>query len=135
MRAAMRLTEEGSTFVGAVPKLMAEDTKGALGVTETARDIDRWLLFDEEGAESFILALQRKLGRKEEMPIWRGRYLIHSAGRHNSIVLLKHSRVKMFVKGRRRGRCAKSIMKERIIEAGANDQQGAANDSEQIALT
>jgi hypothetical protein len=67
----MRLTEEGSTLVGTVAKLMAEDTKGALGVAETASDLDRGLLFDEEGAESFILALQRKLRGKEEMPIWR----------------------------------------------------------------
>jgi hypothetical protein len=92
----MRLTEERSTFVGTVPKLMAEDPKGALGVAETAGDLDRGLLFDEEGAKRFILTLQRKLGRKEEMPIWGSRYSIRSAGGHNQILLPKHSDVKMF---------------------------------------
>jgi hypothetical protein len=53
----MRLAEEGGAFVGVVPKLMAEDTKGALGVTETASHIDGGLLLDEESAEGFVLTL------------------------------------------------------------------------------
>ena len=55
--AAMGLAEEGGAFVGVVPKLMAEDTKGALGVTETASHIDGGLLLDEESAEGFVLTL------------------------------------------------------------------------------
>ena len=86
----MGLAEEGSALVGTVPKLMAEDAKSALGVAETASYLDGGLLFDEEGAESFILALQGKLGGKEEMPVWGSRYLIGSAGQHKLMMLPKH---------------------------------------------
>jgi len=96
LRSALRLPEEGGAFVGVVAELMAEDTKSALGVAETASDLDRGLLFDEEGAEGFVLALQGKCGRKEEMPICRSRYLIGSAGMHNQMMLPKHSKNKMF---------------------------------------
>jgi peroxiredoxin len=98
--AALGLAEEGSALVGIVPKLMAEDAKSALGIAETASHIDGGLLFDEEGAESFILALQWKLWRKEEMSARRSRYLIDSAGRHTTIMLPKHSNVNMFIKTR-----------------------------------
>jgi hypothetical protein len=47
----------GNTFVGVVPKLMAEDTKGALRVTETASHIDGGLFLDEESPESLVLTL------------------------------------------------------------------------------
>jgi hypothetical protein len=93
----VRLTEEGGALVGVVPKLVAEDTKGALGVAEAASDLDGGFLLDEKGAEGFVLALQGELRRKEEMAIWRSCYLIRSAGLHNPIVLPKHYSVKMFV--------------------------------------
>jgi hypothetical protein len=85
----MGLAEEGGALVGVVTKLMAEDSKSALGVAETASYIDGGLVFDEEGAEGFILALQGKFGRKEEMAVWGSRYPIDSAGRHISMMLHK----------------------------------------------
>jgi hypothetical protein len=98
--AALGLAEEGSALVGIVPKLMAQDAKSALGIAETASHIDGGLLFDEEGAESFILALQWKLWSKEETSVWGSRYLIDSAGRHKVMMLPKHSNVNMFIKAR-----------------------------------
>jgi len=82
LRTALWLAEEGSAFLGVVAELMAEDAEGAGGVTEATGDVGRGLLIDEEGAEGFVLALQRELGGKEEVVVPRGRYLIRSAGLH-----------------------------------------------------
>jgi len=93
---AMWQAEEGSTFLGIVAELIAEDAEEAGGVAKAARDVGRGLFIDEEGAEGFVLALQGELRRKEEVLIARCGYLICSAGLHIEIVLQKHEAVNMF---------------------------------------
>ena len=82
--------------MGIVAELIAEDAEGAGGVAEAAGNVGRGLLIDEEGTEGFVLALQRELGRKEEVLVARCRYLIRSAGLHIPMVLQKHETVNMF---------------------------------------
>jgi len=91
------LAEEGSTFLGVVAELMAEDAEGARGVTEAAGYVAGGLLIDEIGAEGFVLALQGELGGKEEVVVVGCRYLIRSAGLHNSMMLSNHVAVNMFL--------------------------------------
>jgi hypothetical protein len=90
------LAEERSAFLGIVAELMAKDTEGAGGVTETTGDVGRWLLINEVGTEGFVLALQRELRGKEEILVARRRYLIRSAGLHIQMMLQKQHRVNMF---------------------------------------
>jgi hypothetical protein len=97
----LRLAEEGGSFLRVVAELMAEDAEETRGVAEAAGDVGRGLFIDEEGAESFILALQRELRRQEEVLVARCGYLICSAGIHNHIVLPKHEAVNMFGKARK----------------------------------
>jgi hypothetical protein len=90
------LAEKGSALLGIVAELMAKDAEGAWGVTKTAGDVAGWLIVDEEGAESLVLALHGELGGEEEFLIRLGDYLIYSTGLHNMIVLQKHATVNMF---------------------------------------
>jgi hypothetical protein len=96
LRTTLRQAEEGSAFVGIVAELIAEDAEEAGGVAKAASDVGRGLLIDEEGAEGFVLALQRELRGKEEVLVARCGYLIRSAGLHIQIVLQKHEAVNMF---------------------------------------
>ena len=48
-------------------ELMAEDAKGAWGVTEALRDFGGGKLLDEESAERLVLALARRFGGREEV--------------------------------------------------------------------
>jgi hypothetical protein len=52
LRSALRLTEEGSAFIGIVTELMTEDAKGAQGVAKTAGDVARAFFLNEECAEA-----------------------------------------------------------------------------------
>jgi hypothetical protein len=59
------LAEEGA-FVGAVTELMAQDAERTRGVAETGGDLVGGELFDEIGAEGFVLAVEGVLGGEEE---------------------------------------------------------------------
>ena len=74
--------EEGSTFLGIVAELIAEDAEEAGRVTEAAGYVAGRFLIDEVGPEGFVLSLQRELGGKEEVLVARLGYLICSAGVH-----------------------------------------------------
>ena len=76
---------------------MAQDAKGAQRVAETAGDVAGGFFIDEEGAESFVLALQGELWGKEELLVRRYDYLIHSTGLHIQIMPQKHYLVNMFL--------------------------------------
>ena len=67
MGASLRLAEEGGALVGVMAELMAEDAEGAGGIAEAPGDIDRGLFVHDDGAEGFILALERKLRDEEEL--------------------------------------------------------------------
>ena len=82
--------------MGIVAELIAEDAEEAWGVAEAASDVGGGLLIDEEGAECFVLALQRELRGKEEVLVTRSGYLISSAGLHIQMMLHKHEAVNMF---------------------------------------
>jgi len=57
---------EERAFVGVVAELMAQDTERAGGITELGGDLMGGKLFDEIGAESFVLAVKMVLGGEEE---------------------------------------------------------------------
>ena len=88
--------EEGSPFLRVVTELIAEDAEEAGRVTEATGYVAGRFLIDEVGPEGFVLALQRELGRQEEVLVARCRYLISSAGLHIEIVLQKQYSVNMF---------------------------------------
>src|ERR1039458_1066934 len=90
LRAALRLTEEGSPLLGIVAELMAEDPEGAWGIREAAGDVGGGLLLDEVSSEGLVLALHGELRREEEVLIARCRYLLCSAELHISMVLQQH---------------------------------------------
>ena len=58
--------EEGGAFGWIVTELVAEHPKGAWGVGETAGDLDRGSLLNEEGAEGLVLAVERSFWSHEE---------------------------------------------------------------------
>jgi hypothetical protein len=60
------LAEEGA-FVGAVTELMAQDAERTWRIAETGGDLVGGELFDEIGAEGFVLAVQGVLGSEEEV--------------------------------------------------------------------
>ena len=80
-----------------VAELITQDAEGAGGIAEAAGDVAGGLLIDEIGAEGFVLALQGELGGKEEVVVVGCRYLIRSAGLHNSMMLSNHVAVNMFL--------------------------------------
>jgi hypothetical protein len=82
--------------VGIVAELMTENAKGARGIAETPGDLGGRLLVDKEGAEGFVLSLQRELRGEEEVLVGRGGYVTGSAGRHDSMVLQNHEVVNAF---------------------------------------
>jgi hypothetical protein len=61
------LAEEAGALVRFLTELVAEHAEGAGGVAEAVSDLMGGLSFDEEGAEGFILALERLLGGAEEI--------------------------------------------------------------------
>jgi hypothetical protein len=83
--------------LGIVSELVAEDAEGGRRIAKTAGDVAGGLLLDEESAESFVLTLQGELGGEEEFLVRGCDDLIHSTGRHDSMVLPKHSTVKTFL--------------------------------------
>jgi hypothetical protein len=93
---ALGLAEEGGAFVGIVAELMTENAKGARGIAETPGDLGGRLLVDKEGAEGFVLSLQRELRGEEEVLVGRGGYVTGSAGRHDPMVLQNHDVVNAF---------------------------------------
>ena len=64
--------EEPGAKVGIVAKLMAEDAEGTRGITESAGDLDRGKLLDEEGTQGFVLPLETRFGGEEEGGIASG---------------------------------------------------------------
>ena len=65
MGTVLGLSEEGA-FVGAMAELMTQDAERARGVAEAGGDLVGGELFDEIGAESFVLAVEGVLGGEEE---------------------------------------------------------------------
>jgi len=60
------LLKEGGAFVGVMAELVAEDPQGIVGVAEAAGDLGSGRLLDEEGAQGFVLAVERGLRAEEE---------------------------------------------------------------------
>jgi len=59
--------KERGTFVGVVAELVTEDAQGVGGVTEAAGDLRAGQFLNEEGAESFVLSMERRFGAEEEL--------------------------------------------------------------------
>jgi len=78
-------------------ELIHQTAEAAGCIAEACGDLGGTEALDEVSAQGLVLALQRELRGKEEVPVWRSRYLIRSAGLHTQIVLQKHLVVKMFV--------------------------------------
>jgi hypothetical protein len=64
--ATLRLAKEGRALVGVGAELMAQNSERARRISKPARDVGRGFLIDEKGAQSLILALQRRLRSQEE---------------------------------------------------------------------
>jgi hypothetical protein len=79
---------------------MAQDAERARGVVEAGGNLVGGELFDEIGAESFVLAVERVLGGEEESS--RSCYLFTMTGRHNYMLLQKQYAVNMFFAAPRR---------------------------------
>jgi hypothetical protein len=70
-----------------MPKLVAEDAKGARGVAETAGDLMGGLAIDEKGPQGFVLPVEGLFGGQEEARVGRRCYLIAMSDSHISIML------------------------------------------------
>jgi hypothetical protein len=60
------VAEEAGAFLGVVAELVAEDAKRPGGIGEPAGHGGGRLLVHKEGAEGFVLAVERVVGREEE---------------------------------------------------------------------
>ena len=58
--------KEAVAVVGFVAELMTKDAEGAGRIAKAARDLGRRKLIAEVSAESFVLALERRIGCREE---------------------------------------------------------------------
>jgi hypothetical protein len=63
---AGQAAEEGRALLRVVAELMAQDAEGAGGIAEPPRRLGGRQLFDEVGAEGFVLAMERRFGGDEE---------------------------------------------------------------------
>jgi hypothetical protein len=57
--AGFGVLEEGGAFLGVVAEVVAENAQGVGGITEAAGDLGAGQFLDEEGAEGFVLAVER----------------------------------------------------------------------------
>jgi hypothetical protein len=67
----LEVLKEGVSFLGIMPKLMAEDAKGARGVAETAGDLLGGLAIDEKGPQRFVLSVEGLFGGQKEARLTR----------------------------------------------------------------
>ena len=58
--------KEGASFFGIMPKLVAEDAKGAWGVAETTGDLLGGLAIHKKGTQRFVLSVEGLFGNQEE---------------------------------------------------------------------
>jgi hypothetical protein len=81
--------EESGAFAGVVAEVVAEDTEGVGGVTEAAGGLWARQLFDKEGAQGLILALEGRLGAEEELGLVGIRYVVCSIDNYICIMLYR----------------------------------------------
>jgi hypothetical protein len=64
-RSSLSDRERKELTIGAIAELMNKDPQASRGVSETSGRLGRRETFDEEGSQSFVLAM-RRVGRLEE---------------------------------------------------------------------
>jgi hypothetical protein len=81
--------EKPGAFRRFMAELVTEDSKSGRRVAKASCDLFRGELFNEVAAKGFVLAVERSLGRKEELSFGGRRYSISSTDRHKPIMLPK----------------------------------------------
>ena len=71
LRSVFDMLKEGVPFFGIMPKLVAEDAKGARGVAEPTGDLMGGLAIDEKGTQGFVLPVEGLFGDQEEARLGR----------------------------------------------------------------
>jgi len=62
----LEVLKERVSFFGIMPKLVAEDAKGARGVAETTGNLLGGLAIHEKGTQRFVLSVEGLFGDQEE---------------------------------------------------------------------
>ena len=93
----LRQAEETGALVRVVAKLMTEHAESTRRIAEAPSRLGGGEIFDEEGAEGLVLALERLLGRSEEVSCLGISYAFTSTDTHDPSMLQKHTEHKLFV--------------------------------------
>jgi hypothetical protein len=67
----LEVLKERVSFFGIMPKLVAEDAKGARGVAETTGDLLGGLAIHKKGTQRFVLSVEGIFGNQKEARLRR----------------------------------------------------------------